>query len=61
MNINYNFRASKEPNGKPSTSTSVQILVHMILGCMLSIAVMSAAVLAQLVIYLCAVIAELVR
>ena len=36
-------------------------MVHIILGCLLSVAVMSAAVLAQLVIYLCAVIAELVR
>lgn len=60
MNINYNFRGPNGADGKPSTPTSVQIMVHMILGCLLSIAVMSAAVLAQLVIYLCVVIAELV-
>jgi hypothetical protein len=37
---------------------SVEILVHVILGVLLSIAFMSALILAQIVIYLCSVIAR---
>ena len=37
---------------------SVEILVHVILGVLLSIAFLSAAILAQIVIYLCALIAS---
>lgn len=56
MNINYNYdgKAHRQPMPK-----AVQVMVYIILGIIMSIGLMAATILAQLVIYLCMVIAQL--
>lgn len=57
MKIDYKF--DREKRDSLQASKSVQILVHMILGTLLSVAVMTAAILAQIVLYFCSLIANL--
>ena len=57
MKIDYKY--DREKRDSLQASKSVQILVHMILGTMLSVAVMMATILAQVVIYFCSLIANL--
>ena len=57
MKIDYKY--DREKRDSLQASKSVQILVHMILGTLLSIAVMIATILAQVVIYFCSLISNL--
>lgn len=57
MKIDYKY--DREKRDSLQASKSVQILVHMILGTLLSVAVMMATILAQVVIYFCSLIANL--
>ena len=57
MKIDYKY--DREKRDFLQASKSVQILVHMILGTLLSVAVMMATILAQVVIYFCSLIANL--
>lgn len=57
MKIDYKY--DREKRDSLQASKSVQILVYMILGTLLSVAVMMATILAQVVIYFCSLIANL--
>ena len=57
MKIDYKY--DREKRDSLQASKSVQILVHMILGTLLSVAVLSATILSQIVLYFCSLIANL--
>ena len=57
MNINYNYDGQQAKQPMPK---AVQVMVYIILGIIMSIGLMAATILAQLVIYLCMAIAQLV-
>lgn len=57
MNINYNYDGQQ---GRQPMPKAVQVMVYIILGVIMSIGLMAATILAQLVIYLCMAIAQLV-
>lgn len=57
MNINYKFNGEQTRHAIPK---SVTVLVHIILGIIMSAGLLLVTLLAQIVIYICAVIVALV-
>ena len=57
--VKIDYKYDREKRDSLQASKSVQILVHMILGTLLSVAVLSATILAQIVLYFCSLIANL--